>query len=107
MLLFLAELAVLWQAPPTDAGFYEAWDQLGPQAILVAVIVAGSFLFWRLLKRAWDTEDRLDTENTSLTRQNEHMALEGMNAIRDFTGLLRELEKELAALKIEVARKEP
>lgn len=95
----------LFQAPPTDAGFYEAWDQLGPQAILVAVLVAGGFLFWRLLKRSWDTEDRLDAENTNLTRQNEHMALEGMNAIRDFTTLLRELEKELGALKIEIATK--
>ena len=107
MLTDQAVLVWLLQGPPTDPAFYEAWDHLGPQAILVAVIVGGSLLFWRLLKRAWEVADRLDAENTNLTRQNEHMSLEGMTAVRDFTGRLRDLERELGDLKLELARKDP
>jgi uncharacterized protein HemX len=105
--------------------FFAGWDRVGIVGILVAVVavsgwlgVSGRVVPGQQLAEEKAARSRLIDENITLTRQNEHMALDSLSAVRDFTGELRRLsekneglaqilgaaQKELADLRTEIAR---
>jgi hypothetical protein len=91
------------QAPAADPTFFQAWQDVGVVGILVAVLTFGGWVYNRLLAREQARADTLDTENTNLVRQNEHMSLEAIRAVRELSGELKELNEEVSKLRQEVA----
>lgn len=87
------------QTPPVDPSFYSSFERMGIVAMLVAIICFGTWFFMRLLNRESARADRLDAENSELTRSHERMSVDAITAVREMSREIDTLKGEVGSLE--------